>query len=445
MKYSKLFLTLAAAVALGSCSEDDLNSTSIFDTDAPQRTEFDQWLKTNYTDPYNIEFNYLYNDKLSDLGYNVTPAQIDNSKALAKLVKHVWMDAYCEVAGEDFLKSNSFRQIQLIGSYEYDGQGSIVLGTADGGMKVLLFGVNSLDLDNIYINQTNPYRSHGAAPLDLNYWYFHTMHHEFCHILTQKKEYTTEFRDVSAGSYHAADWINVEDVDAPMEGFVTGYGSGEYNEDFAEIYSTYVTSSPAAWEEILKHGVDTLDYDVTYVDDLDADGNRVLITDALGSFIPETDAAGNIIYEKDANGNYIYYTDANGNPYPAYTTQSQSLYYLDESPYIAWVYSNGLYPLTTRLQNDTPVYQKTIDGEIAYDANGNPVPEYYRVPVFKCKQKEIKTNVVVDTTGKDKILQKLEMVKSYFSDSWGIDLDKLREVVLRRSSEAPALDLKTLN
>lgn len=444
MKYNKLFLTLAAAVVLGSCSEDDLNSTSIFDTDAPQRTEFDQWLKTNYTDPYNIEFNYLYNDKLSDLSYNVVPADIDKSKALAKLVKHVWLDAYTEVAGEDFVKANTFRQIQLIGSHEYSGQGEIVLGTAEGGLKVLLFGVNSLDLDNIFINHSNPYRSHGAQPLDLNYWYFHTMHHEFCHILTQKKEYSTEYRDISAGSYHAADWINVEDADAPMEGFVSGYASGEYNEDFAEMYSTYVTSSAAAWNEILNHGIDTIDYEVEYVDDLDANGNRVLVYDAMGSLIPETDEAGNIIYEKDAKGNYIYYTDAEGNPYPAYTKQSQSLFYLDEDPYIAWVYNNGLYYITQRLSSDTPIYQTTIDGEIAYDANGNPVPEYYRVPVFKCKQKPVYKNVVVDTTGRDKILQKLEMVKSYFSDSWGIDLDELREVVLRRSSEAPALDLKTL-
>ena len=213
------------------------------------------------------------------------------------------------------------------------------------------------------------------------------MHHEFCHILTQKKEYSTDYRDVSAGSYHAADWINVEDADAPMEGFVTGYASGEYNEDFAEMYSTYVTSSPEAWQEILNHGVDTVDYDVSYVDALDAEGNRILLTDAMGSLIPETDAAGNIIYEKDAKGNYIYYTDAEGNPYPAYTRQSQSLYYMDEDPYIAWVYNNSLYYVTSRLSSDTPIYQTTIDGEIAYDANGNPVPEYYRVPVFKCKQK----------------------------------------------------------
>lgn len=311
MKQIKNFMLFAAALlVISSCTKDvPCPDQSIYsDDDIPARNEFDMWLLKNYTFPYNIEFNYLYNDKLSDNKYNVVPATVENSKALAILVKHVWLDAYAELAGDNFLRNNAFRVFQLIGSPEFNSQGSIVLGTAEGGIQVTLFRVNELDMDDIYVNQDEPYRDHYAKPLDLNYWYFHTMHHEFCHILTQKKNYTTDFQAISAGKYHASDWINVDDEVAPLEGFVSGYASGEYNEDFAEVYSKYVTSSDAAWKEILNHGVS-------------------------GS----------------------------------------------------------------------------------------------------------------DTSGRDAIVAKLEIVKSYLLDSWGIDLEELREIVLRRSSEAPSLDLRTLN
>jgi substrate import-associated zinc metallohydrolase lipoprotein len=88
----------------------------------------------------------------------------------------------------------------------------------------------------------------------MNYWFFHTMHHEFLHILQQTKSYPTEFNTVSAGKYQANNWINIEDSEAPLLGFVTGYASGEAREDMAEVYATYVTHTPEAWEKILKAG-----------------------------------------------------------------------------------------------------------------------------------------------------------------------------------------------
>ena len=38
-----------------------------------------------------------------------------------------------------------------------------------------------------------------------------------------------------------------------------------------------------------------------------------------------------------------------------------------------------------------------------------------------------------------------EDVKDYFKTTWGIDLDVLRDIVLKRSSEVKDLDLRTLN
>ena len=85
----------------------------------------------------------------------------------------------------------------------------------------------------------------------MNYWFFHTMHHEFCHILTQQKNYSTDYQTITGGSYHSQDWVNLMDTAVAKEGFVTAYASQEYNEDFAEMYATYVTMTPSAWDMIL--------------------------------------------------------------------------------------------------------------------------------------------------------------------------------------------------
>ena len=247
-----LMLLMAGTFGFSSCSDEDLNPVSVFDSvTKEEKNEFDNWLEENYRKVYNIDFKYRYSDKESDLAYNVTPAEFDKSKALAILVKHIWLEAYAEAAGIDFMKSYVPRIIQLTGSYKWNTNGSQVLGTAEGGLKIMFYGVNELDIDNPRINTENPYESHQVRPIDMNYWFFHTMHHEFCHILTQKKEYDISFRAISAANYHATDWINLQDKRVAKEGFVTSYAASEYNEDFAELYATYITNTPEGWQLII--------------------------------------------------------------------------------------------------------------------------------------------------------------------------------------------------
>ena len=252
LKNISLLLLMATAFGFNSCSEDGLSNQSVFeDVSNKETNEFDIWLENNYRQPYNIDFKYRYSDKESDLAYNVIPADFDCSKALAILIKHVWIESYVEAISPEFMKTYVPRIIQLTGSYKWNNNGSQVLGTAEGGLKVMLYGVNELDIDNPRINSEDPYESHDVKPIDMNYWFFHTMHHEFCHILTQKKDYDTAFRTISAATYHATDWINLEDKKVAKEGFVSSYAASEYNEDFAEIYATYVTNSPAGWQKIM--------------------------------------------------------------------------------------------------------------------------------------------------------------------------------------------------
>jgi len=167
MKRNILFITLLSVIGLfSSCTKEELGN-SIFDTTSPSRTKFDTWLLDNYNKQYNIELLYKFSDIESDQTYNLTPADVRKSEVLAQIVKYVWIEAYDEVAGIDFTRQYVPKMIQFIGSGAYNANGTVVLGTAKGGLKVTLYSVNDLKLDINFLNE----------------YYFHVMHHEFAHIL----------------------------------------------------------------------------------------------------------------------------------------------------------------------------------------------------------------------------------------------------------------------
>ena len=234
-----VILGLAVGLGLGSCSEDAPSDPTNFPTTPVERNAFDQWLLKNFTYPYNVSFLYKMKDIESDMTKNLVPADSAKSTKLAIIIKYLWFDAYAEAIGPNFIKENVPRVIHLIGSPAFNSNGTIVLGTAEGAQKVTLYTVNSLTDENL---KDYSY---------LNDYYFHTMHHEFTHILNQKVAYNKNFDKVTASGYVSGDWTNVEDVDAQKKGFVTAYAMEEGKEDFAEMLSTYVTSTPTQWEKIL--------------------------------------------------------------------------------------------------------------------------------------------------------------------------------------------------
>ncbi|EKC75855.1 hypothetical protein OBE_01148, partial [human gut metagenome] len=178
--------------------------------------------------------------KETDNQYNLAPADFSKSKALAIMVKHIWLDAYKEVMGDQFMKTYSPRVMQLVGSAAYDSQSSIVMGTAEGGLKVTLYNVNIIDIDNPIIDPETPFVDKTKGTYDLNYWFFHTMNHEFCHILTQKKNYSTEFQTVSASKYQTSGWVNVEDKEAPSMGFDPVMPAVSIMRTLLSIFAQYV-------------------------------------------------------------------------------------------------------------------------------------------------------------------------------------------------------------
>ena len=234
-----ILLAFVASFALMSCSDDDPSSESIFPTTSPKRDAFDKWLLENYTFPYNVEMKYKMEDIESDMKYHLVPADSAKTAKLSIIMKYLWFDAYNEVVGPDFIKENMPRTIHFIGSPAYNSEGTMVLGTAEGGLKITLYMVNSLDDETLKDYDT------------MNEYYFHTLHHEFTHILNQKIPYDQSYKLITESGYVSGDWYLIPDKTAHQAGFITPYAMVEPLEDFAEMLSGYVTKSQSEWNAIL--------------------------------------------------------------------------------------------------------------------------------------------------------------------------------------------------
>lgn len=238
-KYMKYLSAILAVILLSSCAKEELDSNSQIIDSSVKQNKFDEWLSENYVLPYNIEFIYRMEYIESDMNYYLVPAEYDKSVQIAKLMIHLCLEAYDEVTGsKDFIKTYFPKMIHVIGSPAYRNNGTMVLGTAEGGLKITLYMINSLQLKPDYLNE----------------YYFHTMHHEFAHILHQTKPYTADFEMISGSDYVKDTWNDTykSDKEAWKAGFITPYGASEANEDFVELLSTYITNTPEFWSDMMK-------------------------------------------------------------------------------------------------------------------------------------------------------------------------------------------------
>lgn len=249
MKKYLLYTMLLAGSVMGftSCSEDKMSDTSVIVGQNARENAFDKWLQNNYVEPYNIEIQYRYNDNESDMQYYDIPADLSQSIELAHIVKYSCVDAYTRVGGFEFTCTYFPKLFTFYGEFEYEKNGAFKLGTAEGGKKIRLLGVNHL---NEYISNLTY----------LNEYYLKTIHHEFVHIVNQTKDYPREFDEITPKGYVNDSWSSSNYVNGYLQrGFITNYSQKEAREDFAEMVSTYVITSAEDWEKMMAAAVVTDD------------------------------------------------------------------------------------------------------------------------------------------------------------------------------------------
>lgn len=242
--------------AFYSCRGKDDFTESIFDTTVPvvdltaSTAPFDMWLFNNFVVPYNVDVKYRFDMTASDLQFQLTPADYKRSQLLAHFIRYLFYDTYTKFAGEDFMKKYGPRIFHFIGSSGYNAStGTEVLGTAAGGVKITLYKINEMkacpQLDPATNTLTNPYTP--ADVVDLNEHYFHTMHHEFSHILHQTKPYPVTFGQVTSGTYDPMTWNGRDSVTTHQLGYLTHYASSATFEDFVETLSCIITDTDVRW------------------------------------------------------------------------------------------------------------------------------------------------------------------------------------------------------
>ena len=249
MKKITYILSLAALLlVMSSCRSEDDFTESIFNTDIPvvdnakATAPFDQWLYDNFLKPYNVEVQYRFNFTASDMNFQLTPAEYGRSQLLAHFIRYLFYDVYTEYAGDDFMKRYGPRMFHFIGSTGYSPTtGTEVLGTAAGGVKITLYNVNEIKPWSENVSYSN------NDVEVLNERIFHTMHHEFSHILHQTKSYPITFGQVTSGTYDPIDWHERDSTTTHQLGYMTHYASSANYEDFVETLSCTITDSDARW------------------------------------------------------------------------------------------------------------------------------------------------------------------------------------------------------
>ena len=231
MKDKIQILLLLLALTWVSCSEEELSSESVITIDQEDYTPFDY----NYVAPYNIQFKYRYEDNESDMNYYTIPARYEAAVKLAHSVKYMCLESYDEVGGIAFTRAYFPKLIFTIGEWEYENNGTYILGTAEGGKKILLSGANYIDQ---YVKDAD----------ELNRYYLKTIHHEFTHIMNQTVNYSADFQLITGSGYVADKWSEPPyNTDFLTRGFITAYAQHSPDEDFAEMLSTFVCNSPERW------------------------------------------------------------------------------------------------------------------------------------------------------------------------------------------------------
>ncbi len=231
----KIFsLILIPILCLSACKEEDDLGPSIIDTSTPLLNETDNWIRDNYTTPYNIEVKYKWDDSELENDKILVPPAMESILPFLTTMRDVWIDPYRIEGGEDFIKTYIPKLLVLVGSRNYNNDGTITQGQAESGKKVTIYELNYFDSENIPLIKRQ----------------FHVMHHEFAHILHQTVMYPVEYTKLTPEGYTST-WYNFSDAEANEQGFITNYSKADPNEDFVEMIATMLTNSKDEFDAII--------------------------------------------------------------------------------------------------------------------------------------------------------------------------------------------------
>lgn len=230
-------LAFTTIIATGCQKEDDLVMPSFeqLEGETWTKTDLDIWIEKQLGIPYNIEAKYRWDKNEVKPDKSFIPPDTASVRQVFNVLINGMIDPYVENVGANFVKTYLPRQYVIVGSYEWNSNQTITLGTAEGGRKITLYGI------------TNYVAANDQA---LTRQLLHTLHHEFAHILHQNIMYPKEFKTIT-GSNYSADWNNLTLAEAYQKGFISQYARSNPDDDFVEMVSLMLVNGKDWFEALL--------------------------------------------------------------------------------------------------------------------------------------------------------------------------------------------------
>ncbi|MFL5747329.1 MAG: putative zinc-binding metallopeptidase [Niastella sp.] len=242
----KIYLVVLALAIFASCKKgDDLGDVSQIPGlggDTWAGGPIDTWIRDSLTVPYNVTAKYKWDQGVLEFDKTLTPPKEEKIIPVLSSIKKVWIDNYVKEAGKSFMMKYIPKYFVLVGSASWNMDGTITLGTAEGGRQIMLYVLNDFRIKGMtgYV----PSDSFNIKQM------FHTIEHEFGHILHQTVLYPEEWKRISVGDY-ISDWNNTTDSSAHEKGFITMYAQSGPDEDFVEMISMMLTEGKGGYESII--------------------------------------------------------------------------------------------------------------------------------------------------------------------------------------------------
>jgi substrate import-associated zinc metallohydrolase lipoprotein len=244
----KIYLVILALAVFASCKkEDDLGDVSTIPGlggDSWVATELDTYIRDTFTIPFNVAAKYKWDQGELDFDKTLTPPREEKIRPVLSAIKKVWIDNYVAEAGKLFMQKYIPKYFVLVGSANWNIDGTITLGTAEGGRRIVLYVLNDFRTKGMQ----------GYVPADSTnvLMMFHTIEHEFAHIMHQTTMYPQDFKRISVGSY-TSNWNNIDDSTANEKGFISSYAQSAPDEDFVEMLSIMLTLGKAQYEAFVNN------------------------------------------------------------------------------------------------------------------------------------------------------------------------------------------------
>ncbi len=378
-----IYMLLAINLFIGCANDDKINTSESTITSEnggssgtvinPQNP-LDQYIEKNFTKPYGIEILYRFLEREVYRSYTMTPTRYEKSIEFINVFNYLFVEPYIKITSKQFLKERSFNTVVLIGEPAFSSTGAKLVGFASAGVKIHLLAINQMQPNNIYWLNDNILAA---------------LYHENAHTWQQARLYPTDYEKLSASDYKKDNWTtawNRSTKNYLPAGFVTEYSSFNSDEDFVEILARYIVYHNATQD----CGCATTDQSRW--------GRAYRNKDLDSSVTDAQHLAANVTTDD---------TDANVAIYRAIPDG------FDREQYTAW---------KAKFSNYGRIYDDDSD---KYYESANVWEEELKIADEKIRPTET-------YTGKQKIEQKIAIIKKYLLDEWNINLDELRAEIRSR-------------